>query len=101
MQLWSSPSSLSSSCAAVGNWSPSAEWEDTHSAGRVQCVMEELRFIGNTGYDQVLVCGSAVTPLRVTYQIACISDIYITIHNSSKVTVKSSEIILWVRVITT
>lgn len=47
-------------------------------------VMEELRFIGNTGYDQVLVCGSAVTPLRVTHQIACISDIYITTHNSNK-----------------
>ena len=28
-----------------------------------------------------------VTPLGVTYQISCISDIYITIHNSSKITV--------------
>ena len=27
------------------------------------------------------------TPSRVTYQISCISDIYITVHNISKITV--------------
>jgi hypothetical protein len=32
-----------------------------------------------------------VTPLRVAYQIYCISDIYITIHNSNKIGVLKKQ----------